>query len=227
MKNFSSTLLLIILCLTVQSQNPTNSGNLSDGFKITRSSPKGDPFLSSEWYVGYGINKDGSTTRPQQMNYDIYGNNLVYKTGTNGEPMKLLDDSISGFILKDKNTELLFSKIEGSKFEKTKREDRYYHVVSPPSNYVIVEYIKDLNDPNASGWVSSKDNTLSAEYELDTNYYILNRADQYVEVRLKRNHILKALKDRKDQLKTYIDSNNIDFESILDLVKILEYYYTL
>ena len=197
-------------------QNPTNSGNLSDGFRITRSSPKGNPFLSSEWYVGYGINEDGSTTRPQQMNYDIHGNNLVYKTGTNGETMKLIDDSFKGFILKNKNSELLFSKINGDKFEREKRQTRYFQILSPPSQFVIIEYTKDLNDPNASGWTSSKDNTLSSEYDLNTKYYVLNDENLYTEVKLKRNSILRALKEKKDELKAYITSNKLDFDSEMD-----------
>ena len=208
-------------------QNPTNSGNLSDGFRITRSSPKGNPFLSSEWYVGYGINEDGSTTRPQQMNYDIHGNNLVYKTGTNGETMKLIDDSFKGFILKNKNSELLFSKINGDKFEREKRQTRYFQILSPPSQFVIIEYTKDLNDPNASGWTSSKDNTLSSEYDLNTKYYVLNDENLYTEVKLKRNSILRALKEKKDELKAYITSNKLDFDSEMDLVQLMQFYHSL
>jgi len=186
MKYYIILIAISLYSTTMIGQNPTNSGNLSDGFRITRSSPKGNPFLSSEWYVGYGINEDGSTTRPQQMNYDIHGNNLVYKTGTNGETMKLIDDSFKGFILKNKNSELLFSKINGDKFEREKRQTRYFQILSPPSQFVIIEYTKDLNDPNASGWTSSKDNTLSSEYDLNTKYYVLNDENLYTEVKLKR-----------------------------------------
>lgn len=227
MKKILTISFLLSLTLNLHAQNPTNSGNLSDGFKITRSSPKGTPFLSSEWYVGYGINTNGSTTRPQQMNYDIHGNNLVYKVSSNGEPLKLMDDSMKGFILKNENDELLFSKIDGDEFEKTKKETRYYHVISPPSRNVIVEYVKDLNDPNASGWTSSKDNTLSSEYKLTTNYYILNSDQKYVKIRLKEKHVLKALKDRKEQVKNYIASNNLQINSPQDLSPILDFYHGL
>lgn len=227
MKYYIILIAISLYSTTMIGQNPTNSGNLSDGFRITRSSPKGNPFLSSEWYVGYGINEDGSTTRPQQMNYDIHGNNLVYKTGTNGETMKLIDDSFKGFILKNKNSELLFSKINGDKFEREKRQTRYFQILSPPSQFVIIEYTKDLNDPNASGWTSSKDNTLSSEYDLNTKYYVLNDENLYTEVKLKRNSILRALKEKKDELKAYITSNKLDFDSEMDLVQLMQFYHSL
>lgn len=216
-----------ILALGLHAQNPNNTGNLADGFKIMRSDAEGSPFLSDNWYIGYGIFSDGQTSRPQQMNYDIHGNNLVYKTAGNDNVLKLVDNTFKGFILKDGEEKLLFSKIPGNAFDKEKSEEKYYQIVHAPSQKVIVEYTKKLDDPNASGWMSSKDNTLNAKYEMDIEYYVMNQKGKYEEVKLKNKSVLKLFKDKKDQVNAFIKSNNIDIESPEDLYKVTEYYYSI
>lgn len=213
------------LCL--HAQNTVGSGNLTDGFKIMRGDTKGTPFLTEEWYVGYGIFENGETTRPQKMNYDIHGNNLVYQTAGSDNILKLLDAGFEGFILKGKDNDFLFSKIKGDRFDKPKRETKYYQIVKAPSRKVIVEFKKELDDPNATGWTSSTQNTKSAEYEMETNYYVLNPSNKYEEVKLKKNSVLKVFKNRKKELESYIQKNDLDLETPEELVDLVEYYYTL
>lgn len=213
------------LCL--YAQNTVGSGNLTDGFKIMRGDTKGTPFLTEEWYVGYGIFENGETSRPQKMNYDIHGNNLVYQTGGSDNILKLLDSGFEGFILKGKENDFLFSKINGDQFEKPKKETKYYKIVKAPSRKVIVEFKKELDDPNASGWTSSTQNTKSAEYEMETNYYVLNPGNKYEEVKLKKNSVLKVFKNKKKELESYIQKNDLDLDNPEELVELVEYYYTL
>lgn len=227
MRRFFTTLVAVISIYSLSAQNPNNTGNLADGFKIMRSDAEGSPFLSDQWYIGYGIFKDGEITRPQQMNYDIHGNNLVYKTAGNDKVLKLVDNTFQGFILKDGEEKLLFSKIPGNAFEKQKDNEKYYQIVHAPSQKVIVEYTKKLDDPNASGWMSSKDNTLNAKYEMDIEYYVMNKNGKYEEVKLKNNSLLKVFKDKKDQLNAFLKSKDLDIESPEDLYVVTEYYYSI
>lgn len=217
----------LFLSLTVLGQNPTNSGNLADGFKIMRQDSKGSPFLTEKWHVGYGVLEDGSTTRPQQLNYDIHGNNLVYKVAGSNKVLKLLDESLSGFILKKDEDELIFTKINGSEFEKTKEEDKYYQIVEAPSRNVVIEYVKKFDDPNNSGWTSSNNNTLSAEYKLNTDYYVLNGNNKYEKVKLKNNSALKVFKDKKKELSSFISKKKIDIDTPEDLLEVADYYHSL
>ena len=227
MKKLVTLIVAAMGFMTMHAQNPTNTGNLADGFKMMRNDAKGSPYLSEEWYVGYGIFQDGTTSRPQQMNYDVHGNTLVYKVAGNANVLKLMDKSFKGFILKNGEEELLFSKIKGDAFDKEKDEEKYYQIVKAPSQNVIIEYEKDLDDPNASGWMSSKDNTLNAEYKMDIEYYVMNKDGKYEEVKLKNNSVLKVYKDKKDQMNAYMKSNNIDIETPEDLVTVVEYYYSI
>lgn len=227
MKFIVSLLFSLLAITTVYSQNPTNSGNLSDGFKIMRSDSKGTPFLTEAWNVGYGILEDGKITRPQQLNYDIHGNNLVYKVGSSDQVMKLLDNSFTGFILKDEDGDLLFAKIDGNDFDKSKDHAKYYQIVNAPSRAVIVEYVKELKDPNSSGWTSSMNNTLSSEYILKTNYYVLNKNSKYDKVKLNNRGALKVFKDKKNKVSNFMKSQNIKIETPMDLFQVAEYYHSL
>jgi len=192
-----------------------------------RGDSKGTPFLTQAWYVGYGILEDGTVTRPQILNYDIHGNNLVYKVDNSDKVMKLLDNSFTGFLLKDEDGDLLFSKIDGNDFDKSKNDKKYYQIVKAPSRSVIVEYVKKLKDPNSSGWTSSMNNTLSAEYVLSTNYYVLNKNSKYEKVKLSNKGALKVFKDKKNKISSFIKSNNIKIERPMDLFQVAEYYHSL
>ncbi len=227
MKTSFSLLLFLFSMTTVISQNPTNSGNLADGFKIMRSESKGTPFLTEDWLVGYGIFEDGKTSRPQQLNYDVHGNNLVYKVAGSNQVLKLLDNSFTGFILKGEEEDLLFTKIEGSQFEKPRDQTKYYQIVQAPSRTVLIEYEKELNDPNASGWMSSMDNSLSPEYELKTSYYVLNKNNKYEKVKLKNKSALKVFKDKKGKISDFMSSKKIEIETPMDLLLVADYYHTL
>ncbi|MCM4157510.1 hypothetical protein [Gramella sp. AN32] len=227
MKKLFTLICAIVGITSLSAQNPTNSGNLAEGFKIMRSGAEGTPYLSEDWYIGYGIFKDGTTSRPQQMNYDIHGNNLVYKTAGNDNVMKLMDNSFQGFILKNGDEEMLFAKIDGNAFDKEKDDEKYYQIVKAPSRNVIIQYEKKLDDPNASGWMSSKDNTLNAEYKMDIEYYVMNKDGKYEEVKLKNNSVLKVFKDKKSKLSSYMVSNNIDIDTAEDLSKVVDYYHSI
>ena len=208
-------------------QTSLGSSNLADGVKVMRSNRNSTPFLMNEFKVGYGVYENGETTTPQKINYDAYGNSLVYKDAGSGQTLKMLDAKFVGFIIKSEEGDVIFAKIDGNAFDKEKNEERYYQLVSPPSKAVIIEYEKEFDDPNANGWTSSQNNTKTGEYDMDTKYYILNKNKKYEEVKLKEKSLLKVYKDKKDQLSKYIKTNNIDIDSPEDMVPLVEYYLSL
>ena len=228
MKNTILAILSIAFYSHTYAQSDLPTADLSDGYKIIRGEAKGTPFLFDNWHVGYGIYNSGSKSEPQLMNYDIHANNVVYKTSESSNNIMVLQDSgFKGMILKNDTNEVLLSKIPGYDFEKSKKEEKYYEIASPPSNKVIIEYIKELDDPNASGWTSSSTNSYNAEYKFKTKYYVLNKDKKYEEVKLKNKSLVKTFKDKKDQIENYIDNNNIDVKIAADMVPVVEYYHSL
>jgi len=227
-KNFVvSAILIFSLSSLVNAQTSLGSSNLADGVKVMRSNRNSTPFLMKEFKVGYGVYENGEMTTPQKINYDAYGNSLVYKDAGSGQTLKMLDSQFVGFIIKSEEGDVIFAKIEGNEFDKTKEDQRYYQLASPPSKAVIIEYKKEFDDPNANGWTSSQNNTKTGEYDMDTKYYILNKNKKYEEVKLKEKSVLKVYKDKKDKIEKYIEDNNIDIESAADMVPVVEYYLSL
>lgn len=223
--NMKSKLLTLIIFFTTQliiCQNPIGTGSLSDGYKIMRNNSLTTPFLTSDWNIGYGIDLNGIATKPLILNYDIHGNNLVYKNSNNSETLKLVDSNLAGFIINIDSTNKIFKKIEGHKFDRKKRESKYYQIPFVELNSIIIEYSKTLEDPYHSRWSSSTNNSSSSEYKETVKYYILNKKDKFVEISLNNRSVKKALKNRSDALETYLKNNKI---SSLDELKTLMLFY--
>lgn len=225
-----SILIFIIAAMStlVSAQNDRGSTRLSDGFKITRGEEKGSPFLLAEWVLGYGINKDSTLTPPMLLNYDISGNNLTYRIGEGQEDIMKVTEDYMGFVLKGEGIpDMAFMKLDGSQFEKSKKESKYYLIAKAPSKKVVVEQIKSFDDPNSSGWAASSSNNKVGEYKYKEKLYILNKEGKYSEVKSNKSSILKLFKDQKKKVSDFISSEDLDLNLLNDLVRVTEYYYTL
>ena len=87
----------------------------------------------------------------------------------------------------------IYTKIGRDKFSRKKKEDKYYQLIDAPNKNILLETSKKLKDPNASGWTSSRDNTLSASFVMKTQYYVLNKDKVYVKTKLSSGSVAKAL----------------------------------
>ena len=228
MKIFS-TLFIVLFCVLGRSQSHNGSSTLNGGFTLYQSATEGHAFLLDDFSIGNLIDSQGVVSETKMFNYDIYNNIVFFKTGNDKDALAVKNENYTGFILKPANQvqEYIFKKIDGSDFDKVKKETKFYQIVKASSNYVITEYIKNFKDPNSSGWVSSRYNNEGGEYKLITNYYLLDQQNKYVEVKLNKKAILKTLKDKKKELEQFIDKNNIEFNSVNDLIPLAEYYHSL
>ncbi|WP_228852350.1 hypothetical protein [Aegicerativicinus sediminis] len=212
----------LLIGTNVMSQNPANTGNLQDGFKIMRENVKGTPFLTSNWIEGYGIYSSGTKTEVLQLNYDLYGDKLVFKNSA-GDVLEMLDEDLVGFILADEEENYIFIKIPQENLVDQKKPRKYFHLVDAPNKYVVVQYDKELDDPNKSGWTSSTSNTLSAEYKLNSKIFVLNPQDNYVELKPKNKALSKAFAN-DSKMESYLKQHKI--EDLNDLVLAMRSYYS-
>lgn len=219
----------LFFSITIFSQSDRGTSNIGDGYASKKGNVKGHPYLFQNWGSGYLIDSNGKLSEEKLLNYDILNHNLTYKVNTSSEEIFVINgDQYPSFIVTDsKKTDFSFAKIKGSDFQKAKKVDKYYQLVNGNSNLVILESLKILKDPNASGWSSSSLSTKSAEYNLNTTIYILNDSEQYVKVKANKSSILKALKDKKKEIDAYLNDNNTKIKTESDLVSILEYYHSL
>ena len=209
-------------------QNDVGGNTITDGFQIRASSEKGTPYLLPEWVSGYVVDLEGNLSEQKKLNYNIYENVLTFKAANTGKIMAIDPAKYSGFVLTDANKkDYLFTKVSGDEFTKSKKETQFYQIVVPPSKNVLLETKKNLNDPNKSGWISSQNTTKRAEYETEKTYYVLAKDNKYTKINLKNSSVLKAFKDKKNEISAYIKSNNININSPADVEKIAEYYHSL
>lgn len=229
MKKIISFLLLVSVVFVTNGQNLRGGSSLSDGFKINRKGSQGHQFLLDNWVDGYLVDNNGKLSSKKLLNLDIYNNDPTYKVSNSQKDVFVIDGNLfSGFVLVDKNKKkYIFSKIDGKDFKKTKKTAKYYQLINAPNKNIIIEVAKKLKDPNASGWSSSKDNTLSAKFVKKETYYILNNSGKYVKIKLSSSSLTKALSDKKLQIRSYIKSNNIKIKTTDDVITVLNYYNTL
>lgn len=229
MKKFLTTILIVFSIITVNAQSNNRSSNISDGFNINRKNAKGHQFLLDNWVLGYLVSNDGKLSEKMLLNYDIHYNNPTSKTSNEMKDIVVIDKNLySGFVLVDANeNKYIYTKIGRDKFSRKKKEDKYYQLIDAPNKNILLETSKKLKDPNASGWTSSRDNTLSASFVMKTQYYVLNKDKVYVKTKLSSGSVAKALKDQKKVIQSYIKQNKLKFKNVNDLIKVMNYYNSL
>jgi len=229
MKKITTLLMLVAGVLSITAQNVRATSNINDGFNINRKNTNGHQFLLDDWVIGYMVDNNGNLSEKKLLNYDIYNYNPTYKLGQNQKDILVIDRNLfSGFVLTDaENRQYIFSKINGDQFEDSKKEDVFYQLINAPKKNIILESTKKLKDPNASGWSSSRDNTLSAKFVLKTTAYVLDKNNKYVKVKFSSSSIANAFSDKKKEIKDFIKKQKLKIDDEYDLIPIVDYYYSL
>ena len=224
------TILFLTVAIVGYSQGDRGTSDLKHGIKLRKDNFKGHGYLLNDWVSGFAVDLNGKLTEEKLLNYDIYQNKLTFKKETASDDiMVITTSSYSGFMLSDEKTDknYLFTKLEGNKFKKPKKVTKFYEIVSAPSKNVIMESVKILKDPNASGWSSSRLTTKNAEFALKTYTYVLDANNKYAKVSVSKGSLLKVFKDKKKEVSEYIKSNNISINDPSDMVAVVDFYHSL
>lgn len=220
-------LIFSLVSLTIISQSHDGTSTMSGGFTLGQGQTIGHPFFFDNWVYGQAIDLDGNFSEKKYFVFDIYHNRLFFKANEN-DMLALDENKYAGFILTgNDNKDYVFTKLEGSKFEKEKKETKFYQIAKAPSNKVIIESEKLFKDPNSSGWSSSRYNNKGGEYKLATRIYVLDKNKKYIKVNVNQSSIINVFKNKKNELITFIKKNNILINNPEDLLPIVEYYHTL
>lgn len=215
---------ILILILSVYStiafsQNATNSGTLADGVRVERGEFKGTPYYTENWFTGYGILENGTKTNTYQLNYEINQDQLLYQP-TVGNILALLDSDFIGFVINSAEGAILFTKSDRFTYSDKSPKMKYVRVYNPSSPSILIEYSKEIDDPNRGGWTSSSQNTLNAEFKEESNIYIKNSSGSFERIKLKSKDVLDVY-STVPNLKEYLKENKI--KDMEDLVKAMDY----
>ncbi len=190
---------------------------------------KGSPYLYEQWKEGYLVINDTVISPQKALQMDLVNGELI--VALDGETGMIIDDKdITGFAINKDNSvnRHYFVRLEPSVFEDTDKASRFYEVISNLSktNYLIKDVQKYLFDPNRSKGYQTQ-NSIPQEYKERTYHYIKTRSGKYVKTKLSKKSILNLLDDKSSEIKSFVSSNKINFKNEHDIVKVLDYYYTL
>ncbi len=198
-------------------------GSPSSMYSKENSEIKGTKYFDEEWKEGYLILNDSLSVFQDKINYDFEEGNVILKSKSLGI-YKAEDNRITGFVIIDYDKRRYFKKLSKNDFEKPSSLTNFYEVVITPTktNYLIKQTKKFIFRPTQASFHNAK-----KEYKERIKYFIKNSNNKYVKVELTKKSILKALKDKKEQIVIYANKNKTNFHRERDVVRLLDYYHTL
>ncbi|NLP58782.1 hypothetical protein [Lutibacter sp. B1] len=227
--------LSFILCFTsVLGQSPVSESlNKEKGGRLEISQSreiKGTDFIYDEWNKGILVLNDSVFSKQDYLKYDTYKDRVLIKNMNNiSEVIEIKDKSFTGFSIIEgkKNIKHDFVKIPSENF-KDEDQGGFYEIVfnKENTNYFIKKNSKVLYDPNRSKGTQTINN-YPLEYRDIVEYYIKNNEGLYVNVKLKKKDIKSILTNHSQDIDFYIKANKIKFSKENDVMKLINYYYSL
>ncbi|NOR28126.1 MAG: hypothetical protein GQ540_06315 [Lutibacter sp.] len=220
---------LLMGCSSLMAQNGDNLHREDKGSVIITKNLeiKGNDFIYDEWNRGMLVLNDSIFSKQDFLKFDVFKNRVFIKK--NQEEIEIQDRSLSGFsiIEKERNLKHDFVKLNLSHF-KSGIEDGFYEIVFniQNTNYFIKKNTKILFDPNRSKG-SQTINNFPLEYQDKTFYFIKNSEGLYVKVRLKKKDVKLVLVNHSKLIDGYMKSKKLKYNKESDVVKLVNYYYSL
>jgi hypothetical protein len=176
---------------------------------------KGSPYAFKNWSKSEVVATDNSIAKYDKVQFDLEKNQLIANVG--GISSIIPTNQVNSFKVTGGNSTRWFTTtIDKSKFiEDT--NNNIYEVFST-NNYLIKENKKNVQ--------VASDDSKKMYYKKKTSYYILTNSGKYVKTKLNKKNIMKLLKDKESDIKTYISKHKLLFNE-KDVPKILEYYHSL
>lgn len=178
---------------------------------------EGSPYYNESWKKGYFIKHNDRITADYPMRFNIFKNQLEFKFDEN-TPYIASKKPIKGFVLTPNNEpEIMFKKgfdipdsdITGNTFLQVLYDGRTKLLV-----YHSSQFYKGHTKDMFTGKKTDK-------YVHKTDYFLTNSEGNLVQVKLKEKDILKKLGERANQLKSFINRNDLNLKNEEDVVTLL------
>lgn len=191
---------------------------------------KGKDYLYEEWNKGMLVLNDSIFSRQDYLKYDALKDRVLIKNMSNiEEVIEINDKSLTGFSIleKDGNIKHDFVKLQ-RKYFTGNAENGFYEVVFnlQNTNYFIKRTTKILYDPNRSEG-SQTINNYPLEYRDKQTYYIKNKDGMYEAIRLNKKEINTILNQHPNEISAYVKRNKVNYNKESDVMKLVNYYYSL
>lgn len=221
--------------LTITSLFSQNGDNLAKEDRgrviiVQSNEIKGKDYIYDEWNKGMLVLNDSVFSVQDYLKYDALKDRVFIKNMSNvSEVIEISDKSLTGFSIleKDRNIKHDFVKLQ-KKYFTGDTEKGFFEVVFnlQNTNYFIKRTTKILFDPNRSEG-SQTINNYPLEYQDKVTYYIKNKDGLYEKVKLNKKEINSVINQHSNEIDSFVKMNKINYNKESDVMKLVNYYYSL
>ena len=175
----------------------------------------GSPYLYEDFRTGRVTLQNGRQTEEISMNYNIYENRVEYLS--NSTILAIPSQGIQEFTFTSQGQTATFKKGFSSR---GLDPDEFVLVLSEGDVTALYKYEKNFQEAVATyGTAVQRD-----EYIDNTRFYVHTNGETERIRRLNERNLIRALNSHQDEMREFIDSQNLDLESPRDLRRFFNHY---
>lgn len=176
---------------------------------------RGTPFFN-EWAKGHVIINENEITQPIPLRYDMEYDAVQFTR--DGNVYAISNDKMEGFVIYTTDGNIEFK--NGFNTDKDDiTPNTLLRVVYDGDIKLVAHHTSTLQE-NMPTYGSA---TKVSEFINDTNFFIVKNGT-FHEVELRERDILNVLEDKREELKSFAEENNLDYDEESELKKILAQY---
>jgi len=185
----------------------------------------GNPFFINTFLKSDVFANDGKIFSDVPLKYDAC-NDMVLIINNN-DTLTLDKTKIKSFILKNSSSDKkYYFELASADPEKAGKEDVHFlEVAYRGKTAFLIRHHKELALANFDPTFSTGSNY--DEYSINNSYYLKNQLNETVKIKLNKKTILEALKDRKNEIKLFVSSNKLSYDTEQHAIRIFEFYDSL
>lgn len=179
---------------------------------------KGSPYMNDHWVQGHVIIDENTKSGTVYLRFNSYQNQVEF--ARDEQAFAINSSRIDGFVMYASDGQINFR--NGFKSEEHDIDpSTLLRVVQDGKVDFLCHHKTKLKEEVPAYGSATKKN----EFKSDRDYYIVDSSGTFHKIKkLKEKHVLKALGDKKKELRQFAESNNLDFSEESDIARIVAYY---
>jgi|GEM_PF-4887285 len=192
----------------------------ADGFKIPESRIVGSPYLLDNYQKGKLYLEKNKVVKDFVFNYNVCLNRIEFKE--NNETMVITKPERINKLIYNDNQIFEYVTYEEKKFLANNEVKRsFMQLLSEGRVRLYKAFHCNLSNPSYN--VSMMAGNRDYEFHHSQSYYIQKNTTA-VEIKPRKNKILKALSQNRSKVNEYIEMHNLNLKDENDLIRLFDYY---
>jgi len=189
-------------------------------FNLAYEGVYGTPYLYSDWASGMVIMSSGDTIKNQDLNYDIYQDELLALNKRTGKTIIPMQGVLRSFVIVDSlNHEHVFINTLPDQVNDESGRKGFYEVLYQGDLLLLAKHRKTFVKANYEGAYSA--NRPYDEFKTSTKRYSLIKKDgSYIELKQGKKGVLKSLND-DGTLGKIVKEKKLDLKKEKDLIDLI------